>query len=104
MRPPLGPTCSSTGGPSAGSELMIRMLLPGYCQGICSDRRLREEIGPNLAYRRSCRLGLGDAMPHSPFSRNRQGPFHACDLLRQVFEGVLAHRVTEVGGSSSGRF
>jgi transposase len=40
-----------TGRPSVDPELMIRMLLVGYCFGIRSERRLCEEVHLNLAYR-----------------------------------------------------
>ena len=43
---------SSTGRPSVDPELMIRMLLVGYCYGIRSRyQRLCEEVHLNLAYR-----------------------------------------------------
>ena len=48
---------SAIGRPSIAPELMIRMLLVGYCFGIRSERRLCEEVHPNLAYRWFCRLG-----------------------------------------------
>lgn len=90
VRSLLAPTYSSTGRPSVDPELMIRMLLVGYCYGIRSERRLCEEVGLNLAYRWFCRLDLTDAVPdHSTFSKNRHGRFRDCDLLRQVFEAVL---------------
>jgi transposase len=47
---------SATGRPSVDPELMIRVLLIGYCLGICSERRLCEEVHLNLAYRWFCRL------------------------------------------------
>ena len=40
---------SHTGRPSIDPELMIRMLLVGYCFGIRSERRLCEEVSLNLA-------------------------------------------------------
>src|SRR5215213_7800378 len=49
---------SFTGRPSINPELMICMLLIGYCLGIRSERRLCEEVHLNLAYRWFCRLGL----------------------------------------------
>ncbi|BDC45517.1 hypothetical protein PTKU15_88140 [Paraburkholderia terrae] len=65
---------SHTGRPSVDPELMIRMLIVGYCFGIRSERRLCEEVHLNLAYRWFCRLGLEDAVPdHSTFSKNRHG-------------------------------
>jgi transposase len=67
----LDPFYSHTGRPSIDPELMIRMLLIGYCYGIRSERRLCEEIRYNLAYRWFCRLGLEDEAPdHSTFSKN----------------------------------
>ena len=36
---------------SIDPELMIRMLIVGYCMGIRSERRLCEEVHLNLAYR-----------------------------------------------------
>ena len=58
IRAALKPFYSSTGRPSVDPELMIRMLLVGYCLGIRSERRLCEEVHLNLAYRWFCRLGL----------------------------------------------
>src|SRR5215207_9229208 len=39
---------SATGRPSVDPELMIRMLIVGYCYGIRSERRLCEEVHLNL--------------------------------------------------------
>ena len=58
VRPLPAPFYSSGGRPSLDPELMIRMLLPGYCMGIRSERRLCEEVHVNLAYRWFCRLDL----------------------------------------------
>ena len=86
----LDPYYSHTGRPSIDPELMIRMLLIGYCYGIRSERRLCEEIRFNLAYRWFCRLGLEDEVPdHSTFSKNRHGRFRDADLLRLVFDTVV---------------
>ena len=52
---------SHLGRPSIDPELMIRMLIVGYCFGIRSERRLCEEVHLNLAYRWFCRLGLDGA-------------------------------------------
>jgi transposase len=86
----LDPFYSHTGRPSIDPELMIRMLLIGYCYGIRSERRICEEIRYNLAYRWFCRLGLEDEIPdHSTFSKNRHGRFREADLLRLVFDTVV---------------
>lgn len=92
---------SHTGRPSIDPELLIRMLLVGYCFGIRSERRLCEEVHLNLAYRWFCRLDLTDRLPdHSTFSKNRHGRFHDSDLLRHVFEKTVARCMAEglVGG------
>lgn len=92
---------SHTGRPSVDPELMIRMLLVGYCFGIRSERRLCEEVHLNLAYRWFCRLDLTDRIPdHSTFSKNRHGRFRESDLLRHVFETTVARCMAEglVGG------
>ncbi|MDZ4777700.1 MAG: IS1182 family transposase [Alphaproteobacteria bacterium] len=90
VRTHLAPFYSSTGRPSVDPELIVRMLVVGYCLGIRSERRLCEEVHLNLAYRWFCRLGLDGAIPdHSTFSKNRHGRFRDSDLLRQLFEMVL---------------
>lgn len=81
---------SLIGRPSIDPELMIRMLIVGYCYGIRSERRLCEEVSLNLAYRWFCRIGLEDAVPeHSTFSKNRHGRFRRSDVFRFVFEEIV---------------
>ena len=81
---------SDIGRPSIDPELMIRMLIVGYCYGIRSERQLCEEVELHLAYRWFCRLDLDDQVPdHSTFSVNRHGRFRDSDMLRQVFEAVV---------------
>ena len=101
LRRELAPFYSNLGRPSIDPELMIRMLIVGYCFGIRSERRLCEEVHLNLAYRWFCRLGLdGDVPDHSTFSKNRHGRFRESDLLRRVFETVVRRCIDEglVGG------
>lgn len=101
VRAHVAPFYSPIGRPSIDPELLIRMLLVGYCFGIRSERRLCEEVHLNLAYRWFCRLGLDGVVPdHSTFSKNRHGRFRECDLLRQLFETVVDRCMTEglVGG------
>ena len=105
VRPLLAPFYSSGGRPSTDPELMIRMLLLGFCMGIRSERRLCEEVHVNLAYRWFCRLDLTDAVPdHSTFSKNRHGRFRESGLFRHLFETVLQRCMDEglVGGHSFG--
>ncbi len=90
LRDRLAPFYSDIGRPSIDPELMIRMLIVGYCYGIRFERRLCEELELHLAYRWFCRLDLDDKVPdHSTFSVNRHGRFRDSDILRQVFEAVV---------------
>ena len=74
LRGQLRPFYNETGRPSIDSELIIRMLLVGYCFGIRSGRRLCEEVHLDLACRRFCGLGLEGHVPdHFTFSKNRLG-------------------------------
>ena len=101
LREHLAPFYSHTGRPSIDPELMIRMLVIGYCFGIRSERRLCEEVHLNLAYRWFFRLDLQQCVPdHSTFSKNRHGRFRQSDTFRQVFEMVLRRCMVEglVGG------
>jgi transposase len=103
LRAHLGPYYSDIGRPSIDPELMMRMLIVGYCFGIRSERRLCDEVHLNLAYRWFCRLGLdGDVPDHSTFSKNRHGRFRESDLLRKLFETVVARCMKEgiVGGEA----
>jgi len=90
LRNEMKPHYSHLGCPSICPELMMRMLLVGYCYSIRSERRLCEEVKLNLAYRWFCGLGLEDKVPHhSTFSVNRLGRFRDSDILRKVFEEVV---------------
>src|SRR5204863_4233789 len=90
LREKLAPFYSEIGRPSIDPELMIRMLIVGYCYGIRFERRLCEEVELHLAFRWFCRLDLDDSVPdHSTFSVNRHGRFRDSDLLRRVFEAMV---------------
>src|SRR3981189_616396 len=83
---------SHIGRPAVDPELMIRMLLVGYCYGIRHERRLCQEVALHLAYRWFCKLDLDDKVPHhSTFSVNRLGRFRESEILRHIFERVVAH-------------
>src|SRR5580704_12021055 len=87
----LEPYYSEIGRPSIDPELMIRMLIVGYCFGLRSERRLTQEVELHLAYRWFCRLDLDDKVPHhSTFSENRLHRFRQSDVFRRLFEGVVA--------------
>src|SRR5438876_797096 len=95
LREKLASFYSEIGRPSIDPELMMRMLIVGYCYGIRSERRLCEEVKLHLAYRWFCKLDLDDKVPHhSTFSVNRLGRFRESDLLRHIFERVVAACMT----------
>jgi len=101
VRTELKPFYSNIGRPSIDPELMMRMLIVGYCMGIRSERRLCEEIHLNLAYRWFCDLGLDGRVPdHSTFSRNRMvgsGRAISCGTCsRRWWSGAFA-RVLSAG-------
>lgn len=90
LRSEIAPFYSHTGCPSIDPELMIRMLLVGYCYSVRSERRLCQDVELNLAYRWFCRLGLEDRVPnHSTFSVNRHGRFRDGDVFRQIFDRIV---------------
>ena len=75
---------------------MIRMPIIGYCVGICSERRLCEEVHLNLATRGSAGSG-STACPRSfhlleepawPFPRDRSRAFEMV-LRRCIEEGLV---------------
>lgn len=54
---------SEIGRPWIDPELMIRMLIVGYCYGLRSERRLSQEVELHLAHRWFCWLDLDDKVP-----------------------------------------
>ena len=90
LRRELAPFYSSMGRPSIDPELMIRILIVGYCFGIRSERRLCEEVHLNLAYRWFCRLGLDGEVPdHSTFSKN--------GVFVEALNSFLGNAIVEFG-------
>jgi hypothetical protein len=65
---------SHLGRPSIAPALMIRMLIAGYCLGICSERRSSEEVHLPARARRQ------GARPLDLF-KNRHGCFRGSDLF-----------------------
>src|SRR5258705_2066138 len=83
LRRELSPFYSTLGRPSIDPELMIRMLIVGYCFGIRSERRLCEEVHLNLAYRWVCRLWLDcDVAHHSTLFKKPHCRLRASDPPR----------------------
>jgi transposase len=74
FREKLEPFYSEIGRPSIAPELMIRMLIVGYCYGLRFERKLCEEVELHLAYRWFCRLDLDDEVPDRGCSRSRPRP------------------------------
>jgi transposase len=95
LRKKLASFYSEIGRPSIDPELMMRVLMVSYCYGIRSERRLGEQVKLHLAYRWFCKLDLDDKVPrHSTFSVNRLGRLRESDILRHVFERVVAACMT----------
>jgi hypothetical protein len=70
---------SSTGRPSVDPELLIRMLIVGYCFGIRSERRLCEEVHLNLAYHRLLLAGGRANYDHGNNVKRDNGADHGND-------------------------
>lgn len=101
FRQELAPFYGSIGRPSIDRELLIRMLIVGYCFAIRSERRLCEVVHLNLAFRWFCGLGLDGKVPdHSTFPLNRNGRFRDSSILRHLFENAVRRCMSEglVGG------
>ena len=83
---------SDIGRPSSIPELMIRMLLVGYCYGVRHERRLCQEVTLHLAYRWFCKFDLDDKVPHhSTFSVNRLGRFRESEIFCAIFLSAWLH-------------
>lgn len=97
VRAELKPFYSSIGRPSIDPELMMRMLIAGYCMGIRSEWRLCEEIHLNLVYRWFCRLGLDGRVPDTPPSRATvmagSGRAISCDICSRRWCSAACARV-----------
>ncbi|MGA8598191.1 MAG: transposase [Bryobacteraceae bacterium] len=97
VREALKASYSHTGRPSVDPEVLLRILLIGYLYGITSERRLVEDVGMHLAYRRFTGLGFDQEIPHhSTFSKNRHGCFQESQLFLDLFERVV-QQCMEVG-------
>ncbi len=81
---------SHTGRPPIDPELLIRMLLVGYCFGIRSERRLCEEVRHIVGFAAS--IYLIQCRTIRPFPRTGMGAFvkaGCCDIcLRRPSHGV----------------
>src|SRR5277367_3806866 len=69
----------------------------------CHTESHDSRLGSTARLLHLCRLGLdGDVPDHSTFSKNRHGRFRESDLLRKLFETVVARCMKEgvVGGEA----
>ena len=94
----LAPFYSHTGRPSVDPELMIRMLIIGYCLGIRSERRLCEEVKLNMAYRWFCRLSIEDAEA-TPAHRSLE--VHSTKTMIERVEQRLALKTKKLIGDTA---
>ena len=101
LRDEMKPHYRHLGCPSGCPELMIRMLVVGYCYSVRLERRFCDDVKMNLAYPWFCRLGLEDKIPHhSTFLLSRHGRFRDSDILCKVFGEVVCGcmKTSLVGG------
>lgn len=101
LRHALTPFYRHTGRPSIDPELMLRMLLVGYCYGLRSERRLCEETHLNLAYRWFVALDWrARTRTIRPFPRTDTAAFVTAPYSVALFEEVVARcrRAELVGG------
>ncbi len=92
LRGELAPYYSHTGRPSICPELMIRMLIVGYCYSIRSERRLCQEVEANLVYRWFCRLGLEDRVADAKkVTVGRTKNRHVTGELEVAYSVVKSH-------------
>jgi hypothetical protein len=81
------------GRPSIDPELMMRMLIVGYCFGIRSERRLCEEVHLTLDLFQEPAWPL---LPSSPSRQNqRYARFARAISWRKLFETVVARCMKE---------
>ena len=101
LRQELAPFYSQMGRPSVDPELLIRMLIVGYCFGIRSERRLCEEGHLNLAYllvlsigsrRRSARSFDLLEEPARPVPRQRLAAPAVRDRAAALYRGGVGWR------------
>ena len=86
----LTPFYSEIGRPSVDPELLIRMLIVGYCFGLRSERRLRRKSSCIWHIAGSAGSTCDTVPHHSTFSENRLHRFRDSDVLRHIFETVVA--------------
>jgi transposase len=97
VREKLKDSYSDTGRPSIDPELLLRILLIGYLDGVTSERKLVEELEMHLAWRWFTGLSFDQEIPdHSTFSKNRHGRFQESNLFQQLFEQIV-DRCREAG-------
>jgi transposase len=85
----LGPFYSDIGRPSIDPELLIRMLIIGYCFDLRSERKLCEEVSGSTSHTGGSAGSLSMTRSPSTFSENRLNRFHESDILRHIFERVV---------------
>ena len=76
VRGQLKPYYSQIGRPSIDPELMIRMLIVGYCFGLRLERRLTQEVELHLAYRWFWRSDLNRLRPGIQASQQMKDDKH----------------------------
>lgn len=91
----------TTGRPSVEPEKLYRMLFIGYLYGIRSERRLRQEVEVNVAYRWFAGYDLTEKLPDvSVIWQNRLRRYNGTDVPQQIFDEIVRQAMKKglVGG------
>ena len=79
---------SHTGRPSVDPQVIIKLFLIAYLEGVTSERQLMRQVQVNLSYHRYIGYDLDEAVPdHSAISRNRS--LFGKELFQQLFDHVV---------------
>lgn len=76
--------CKNNGRPSIDPVVLVKYILLGYLFGISSERRIKQEIQVNMAYRWFLGLNICDSAPdHSTISQNRRRRFVGTSIFKE---------------------
>ena len=79
---------SHTGRPSVDPQVIIKLLLIAYLEGVTSERQLMRQVQVNLSHRRYIGYDLDEAVPdHSAISRNRS--LFGREFFQELFDHVV---------------
>lgn len=99
VRPRVAPLYASIGRPSVDPEVIVKIELIGYLEGILFERQLMRQIADRLSLRRYIGYDLDEAVPdHSTLSKARNLLGHA--LFHEIFDHSV--RLCQAAGMVGG--